>query len=47
MSKPVATIYQEGGRWKIRTDIVWIDDFDTEEKATTYALRNGCRVAGC
>lgn len=25
----------------------WIDNFDDEEEATTYALRNGCKVEGC
>lgn len=50
MNKPLAKIYEdanEAGKWRIETDIVWIDKFDSEEEATTYALRNGCRVEGC
>ena len=46
--KPEATIFQDdNGCWKIKTDIEWVDTFDTEEDATTYALREGCKVAGC
>jgi hypothetical protein len=55
--KPLAEIYEDETGWHIRTDAegfenrqqkdVWIDTFPTEEEATTYALRNGCRVEGC
>jgi hypothetical protein len=49
MKKELAEIFMdENGMYKIRTGKdIWIDDFDTEEEATTYALRNGCRVKGC
>jgi hypothetical protein len=42
--KPMAiTFYDdEIGAWKIKTDVVWIDSFETEEEADTYAMRNGC-----
>ena len=56
--KQLATIYEtEHGseKWKIKTSdgidskaiVIWIDTFESEEEATTYALRNGCRVEGC
>lgn len=52
MKKQLAKIYEtEDGseQWKIKTEdgVVWIDTFESEEEATTYALRNGCRVEGC
>ena len=47
--KPLATIKQdETGQYRIYTDgQAWVDSFDTEEEADTYALRNGCQVEGC
>jgi len=49
MAKEKAVIYLDDVRscWKIKTNDVWIDEFDSEEEATTYALRNGCKVEGC
>ena len=36
------------GVWKIITKgEEWIDEFENSEEATTYALRNGCKVEGC
>ena len=47
--KEQAKIFQDtDGYWRISTNQnIWIDQFDTEEEATTYALRNGCSVEGC
>ena len=52
MKKQLATIYlDDNGHWKILTPgpppAIWYDDFETEEEATTYALREGCKVEGC
>ena len=48
MEKPKAIIFQnDSGKWKIKTDVEWFEEFDCEEEATTYALREGCVVEGC
>lgn len=48
--KQIVDIYQlDNGNWKIKTKgdkDPWIDEFDSEEEATTYALRNGATVEG-
>jgi N-acyl-L-homoserine lactone synthetase len=47
-AKPLAEIYEDEYGWHIKTNgEVWIDTFESEEEADTYALRNGCRVEGC
>ena len=48
--KELAVIFMDEvtGKYRIRTkDLVWVDEFDDEEQATTYALQDGCRVEGC
>lgn len=51
MKKPNCESYQtENGMWKIRDikdGLVWCDEFDTQEEADTYALRNGAIPKGC
>lgn len=46
--KQKAEIVQTADGWVIVVNgEQWIDVFETEEDATTYALREGCAVEGC
>ena len=48
MKKQKAEIFWTEEGWKIKTGAtVWAGTFETEEEATTYALRDGCSVEGC